>query len=218
MPFEIVRNDITKMKVDAIVNAANTHLKMGGGVCGAIFKAAGIKKLQDECDKIGFVNTGEAVITKGYDLIAKYIIHTAGPIYEDGRHNEKQLLRNCYINSLRLAKMKNIQSISFPLISAGIYGYPKREAIQVALSAIEEFLLNNEMMVYLVVFDVKAFELSEKLFKSISNYIDDNYDEEHRAIENCRTLNENDFYDYKYNVNAPEILSQKESKRNNCLI
>ena len=202
MPFEIIRNDITKVKADAIVNAANSALKMGGGVCGAIFRAAGAEELQAECDKIGGCNTGEAVITKGYKLPAKYIIHTVGPIYRGGNDNEELLLRNAYMNSMKLAKEYNLESIAFPLISSGIYGYPKDEALKAAISAISEFLLENEMMVYLVMFDTKAFAFSEKLFSSIKKYIDDKYVEEHKFLDRGRVLQE---YDMQYNVSPSAI-------------
>lgn len=190
MPFEIIRNDITKVKADAIVNAANSLLKMGGGVCGAIFRAAGAIELQAECDEIGGCETGEAVITKGYKLPAKYIIHTVGPIYRGGNNNEEQLLKNAYLNSMKLAKKYNLDSIAFPLISSGIYGYPKDEALKVAISAITEFLIDNEMTVYLVMFDTKAFAFSEKLFCSIAKYIDDKYVEEHKALDKYRKIQE----------------------------
>lgn len=156
MPFEIVRNDITKMKVDAIVNAANSALKMGGGVCGAIFNAAGCEELSKECDSIGGCSTGEAVITNGYKLPARYIIHAVGPIWQGGDKNEEQLLRNCYLNSLKLAKQYGIESIAFPLISSGIYGYPKDKALKVAMAAISEFLLDSDIRVFLAVFDKTA--------------------------------------------------------------
>jgi O-acetyl-ADP-ribose deacetylase len=178
MPLEIVRNDITKMKVDAVVNAANTALKMGGGVCGAIFQAAGADKLQAACDKIGNCLVGEAVITDAYNLPAKYIIHTPGPIWQGGINKEAEHLKASYENSLKLAKKHQCDSIAFPLISTGIFGYPKEEALQIAVSAIGSFLLNHEMMVYLVVFDKKSFGLSKKLFKSIHQYIDEHYVDE----------------------------------------
>nr|WP_320023931.1 macro domain-containing protein [uncultured Acetobacterium sp.] len=179
MPFEIIRNDITKMPVDIIVNAANTGLKMGGGVCGAIFAAAGADKLQAECDQIGGCAVGEAVITEGYRLPAKKIIHTVGPVWQGGGANEAKLLHQAYTNSLNLALKQDCKSIAFPLISSGIYGYPKDQALKIAVVAISEFLLEYEMMVYLVVFDKKAFAFSEKLFADIEKYIDDHYVDEH---------------------------------------
>ena len=178
MPLEIVRNDITKMKVDVIVNAANTALKMGGGVCGAIFRAADAGVLQEACDQIGGCKVGDAVITDGFKLDAKYIIHTPGPIWQGGTHQEADLLKAAYLNSLELAKRYHCESIAFPLISAGIYGYPKEEALQIAVSTISSFLLNHDILVYLVVFDKKAFGLSTKLFTSIHEYIDEHYVEE----------------------------------------
>jgi len=175
MPFNIVRNDITKMKTDAIVNAANQRLLAGGGVCGAIFEAAGREKLQRACDKIGYVDVGDAVITKGFNLPAKYIIHTAGPIWRGGGNNEETLLYNCYQNSLKLAQKNKIKSIAFPVISSGIFGYPKAAAIDVAVNSIGDFLENNGMDVTLVVFDRDAFELSANLYQDIKAYIDNNY-------------------------------------------
>ena len=163
MPLIIVRNDITKMQVDAIVNAANTALQMGGGVCGAIFNAAGAAKLQSACDKLAPIQTGEAVITPGFNLPAKYIIHAAGPVYRDGKHGEEALLRSCYTNALDLAQKNECESIAFPLISSGIYGYPKDEALSVATEAIRDFICEHDIDVSLVVFDKATFAVSEEL-------------------------------------------------------
>jgi len=175
MPLEIVRNDITKMNVEAVVNAANTALTMGGGVCGAIFRAASAGELQEACDEIGGCNVGEAVITDGFKLNAKFIIHTPGPIWQGGSNQEAILLRASYYNSLELAKNYQCESIAFPVISTGIYGYPKEEALQIAVSTISSFLLHYDMLVYLVVFDKKSFGLSKKLFTAIRQYIDEHY-------------------------------------------
>jgi len=175
MPFEIIRNDITKLKVDAIVNAANKSLRHGGGVCGAIFLAAGKKQLKQECKNIGCCKTGESVITKGFNLPAKFIIHTVGPVWRGGKHGERDLLYACYKNSLELAKENQIESIAFPLISSGAYGYPKDQALRTAVTAIGDFLLENDMAVSLAVFDKDAYSLSEKLYSEIKTFIDDNY-------------------------------------------
>jgi O-acetyl-ADP-ribose deacetylase (regulator of RNase III) len=192
MPLDIVRNDITKIKTDAIVNAANKTLQQGGGVCGAIFSAAGADKLQRECDAIGGCEVGQAVITKGYHLAAKHIIHTVGPIWHGGGRQEAEKLAACYANSLELAKQHGCQSIAFPLISSGVYGYPKDEALHIAINAIGAFLLKNDMAVTLVIYDRKAYTLGEKLFSSISNFIDDNYVAEHQMARQRR-----DFEDYE---------------------
>jgi O-acetyl-ADP-ribose deacetylase (regulator of RNase III) len=175
MPFTIIRQDITKIKVDAIVNAANTDLLMGGGVCGAIFKAAGASELQAACDQLAPIQTGEAVITPGFQLPVKYIIHTAGPVYMDGKHREAELLRSCYMHSLRLSAKYSCKSVAFPLISSGIYGYPKAEALRVATSAMHDFLADHDMEVFLVVFDKAAFDVSEKLLGEVEAFIDENY-------------------------------------------
>ncbi len=164
--------------MDAIVNAANTSLQMGGGVCGAIFSAAGADSLQAACENLGPIKTGEAVITNGFKLPAKYIIHAAGPVYRDGKHGEEALLRNCYTNSLNLAVKHNCESIAFPLISSGIFGYPKAEALRVATAAIRGFLSEHDIDVSLVVYDKAAFALSEELLGNVESYIDEHYVEE----------------------------------------
>ena len=181
MPFTIVRQDITKMTVDAIVNAANTDLAMGGGVCGAIFKAAGVQELQAACNQVAPIKTGEAAITPSFALPCKYVIHAVGPVYRHWNAQQSEaLLRSAYTESLRLASKNHIQSIAFPLISSGIFGYPKDEALKVASSAITDYLQSSDIDVFLAVFDKTAFAVSEKLLGEIESYIDEHYVEEHR--------------------------------------
>ena len=177
MPFEIVRNDIVKMKVDAIVNTANPFPEIGTGVDTAIHTAAGFRLLQAR-KKIGDIERGDAAITPGFDLIAKYVIHTVGPIWDGGEYGETDCLRSCYQKSLELALENNCKSIAFPLLATGNYGFPKDQALQIAVSTISNFLLKHDMMVYLVVFSEKAFSLSEKLFKDVESYIDEHYVDE----------------------------------------
>jgi O-acetyl-ADP-ribose deacetylase (regulator of RNase III)/transcriptional regulator with XRE-family HTH domain len=181
MPFTIVRQDITKMKVDAIVNAANTDLQMGGGVCGAIFKAAGAVQLQAACDKLAPIKTGEAVITPGFNLSAKLVIHAAGPVYRQwNKEQNEQHLRAAYTNSLKRAIENDCETIAFPLISSGIYGYPKDEALQVATSAIHDFPIDNDLDVTLVVYDKAAFSISRELLGAVESYIDEHYVDTHQ--------------------------------------
>ena len=177
MPLQIVRNDITKMNVDAIVNAANESLLGGGGVDGCIHRAAG-PELLAECETLHGCKTGSAKIRKGYRLPCKYVIHAVGPRWYDGRHGERELLISCYRTSLMLAKEYGCESVAFPLISSGIFGYPS-------------FLLENEMTVYIVIFDRKAYQISGKLFADIASYIDDRYVDEHTdsRSERLRRMN-----------------------------
>lgn len=182
MPLIIVRQDITKMNVDAIVNAANTDLQMGGGVCGAIFRVAGERELQAACDRVAPIKTGEAAITPGFGLPSKYVIHAAGPVYSFwNKGQSRELLRSAYIESLKLALENGCESIAFPLISSGIYGYPKDEALEVARSAIEDFLRDHDMEVYLAVFDKSSFQISKALLGDVESYIDQHYVDTHRV-------------------------------------
>ena len=176
MPLTIIRQDITRMAVDAIVNAANTALQMGGGVCGAIFRAAGPDRLQAACDRVGPILTGQAAITPGFALPARYVIHAAGPVYSPLHKEEcRSLLRSAYLESLKLARDSGCESIAFPLISSGIYGYPREEALQVARQAIAEFLADSEMEVFLTVFDKSSFLLSRALLGEVESYLDEHY-------------------------------------------
>ena len=174
MPFEIVRNDITKMAVDAIVNTANPRPVIGLGTDSMIHEAAGPNLLIAR-QAIGSIQEGRAEITPAFSLQAKYVIHTVGPVWNGGRYGEEDSLRNCYNNSLKLAVANNCKSIAFPLISTGNYGFPKDKALQIAISAFSAFLLEHELQIYLVVFDQTSFKLSEKLFHSVASYIDEHY-------------------------------------------
>lgn len=173
MAFSIIRNDITQVEADAIVNTANPKPYIGQGTDGAIYNAAGAEQLLAERKKIGNITPGQAVHTSAFALHARYIIHTVGPVWEDGWHGEENILRLCYRNSLQLAAQLNCKSVAFPLISSGIYGFPKGEALRIALSEIEQFLLAHEMEVSIVVLDAQALELSEKLISDIDCYIDE---------------------------------------------
>ena len=178
MPIQIVRNDITQMKVDAIVNAAKPSLLGGGGVDGAIHHAAG-PELLAECRTLGGCETGQAKITRGYHLPCKYVIHTVGPVWNGGGHGEAEKLASCYRSSLRLALENHCETVAFPLISAGIYGYPKDQAMRVAMDSIASFLMENDqsddITVYMVVYSRESVQLGHKLSSEIREYIDDNY-------------------------------------------
>ena len=178
MSFQIIRNDITNMRVDAIVNTANPYPIIGRGTDSSIHKKAGPQLLQAR-KAVGNIAVGQAAITPAFDLHAKYVIHTVGPVWEDGNYGEEQLLRSCYANSLSLAVQHKCKSIAFPLISSGNYGFPKDKVLQIAISAFSNFLIEQDMKIYLVVFDQTAFKLSEKLFQDVDSYIDQHYVDTH---------------------------------------
>ncbi len=175
MPFKIVRNDITKVRADVIVNTANPNPICASGTDLAIYEAAGKEKLLEERASIGKIARGNVAVTGAYNLNAKYIIHTVGPVWENGNNHEFEILESCYRKSLLKAVELNCESIAFPLISTGIYGFPKDKALQIAVSVFSEFLLENDMQIILVVFDKKSFQLSSQIVGDIDSYIDANY-------------------------------------------
>ena len=214
MPLEIIRNDITKVHVDAIVNAAHPSLLGSGGVDGAIHRAAG-PELLEECRRLNGCGVGQAKITKGYRLPAKYVIHTVGPIWQGGRNNEEEQLANCYRNALAIARDYGLESIAFPLISSGTYGFPKYLALRIAISEIGDFLLRHEMTVFLVVYDRESFILSEKLFSSITQYIDERYVQEHPYHRGTRLegIQEIRYFSEANEIVGSEYIRRKKPKR-----
>lgn len=184
MPFKIIRNDITRMQTDAIVNTANELPTVGPGCDHAVYETAGYDELLSyRKEHVGEVNEGEAFITPGFRLPAKYIIHAVSPLFVDGNQGEEELLRSCYRKSLSLAVENGIRSIAFPLISTGSFGFPKEEGMRIAVDEIHAFLLTNEMQIYLVVFDEKATQMGRNLYPDLETYIDRNYVEEKREEE-----------------------------------
>lgn len=174
MPFQIVRNDIANMQVDAIVNTANPMPVVGQGVDSAIHEKAGPRLLETR-KRIGRLSAGQCVVTPGFDLPAKHVIHAVGPVWRGGLLGEGRLLRRCYESALKLALEHSCESIAFPLISSGTYGFPKDRALRIATTAIQAFLEKHDMTVYLVVYDRESFGLSEKLVSQVASYIDENY-------------------------------------------
>ena len=185
MPFTIIRNDITKVHADAIVNTANPKPIIGGGTDSAIYRAAGPVKLLEERKKIGYIPIGEVAVTKAFALPARYIIHTVGPVWIDGNHGEFDDLASCYRKSLLIAEQLGCKTIAFPLISTGTYGFPKEKALSIALDEIRHFLedSDNEMQIILVVFDKKSFDISSGLISDINQFIDDHYVGRAEALE-----------------------------------
>ncbi|MBU5668410.1 macro domain-containing protein [Peptoniphilus sp. MSJ-1] len=214
MPFKIVRDDITKISVDAIVNTVSGDLSEIGGVSAAIFKAAGFEKLKKACEKLFPIETSEAVITSAFNLNSKYVIHTQGPIYTKTHNGDNEnLLYKSYINSMKRACENNCKSIAFPLISSGHYGFPKDEAIKVASSAIKDFIRDHDIDVYLVVYDNESFKISEKLMGDVKSYIDENYIDENilefsnRERIYCESL-DYDCQTFEFNPNLEKSFSE----------
>lgn len=210
MAFQIVRNDITKITADAIVNTANPEPVYMAGTDSAIYMAAGAEKLLEERKKIGIIEEGSVAVTPAFDLDAKYIFHTVGPIWQGGDLGEKEVVRNCYLNCLNKALELGIESIAFPLIATGVYGFPKAEALQIATSVFSEFLSENELTITLVVFDNESFALSGKIFAGVDQFIDDHYVEE-------KTDEEYGFgglaADYEAAMEEPQEEPAEEAKR-----
>ena len=181
MPLELIRSDITLMQTDAIVNAANSRLQRGGGVCGAIFALADGEALQAACNQIGGCPVGGAVITPSFGLNAPFVIHAVGPVWQGGAHREAELLRSAYARSLDVARDHELHSIAFPLISSGIYGFPRQQALSIAVSSIGDWLMESsaEMQVYLVLFDQASFELGSSLHSRVRAFIDEHYADTH---------------------------------------
>lgn len=216
MPFEIVRNNIVNMHVDVIVNTANPKPVIGAGVDSVIHQKAGAKLLEAR-EKIGDIPVGEARLTPAFELPAKYVIHTVGPIWQGGEAGETEYLHACYLNSLNLAAEVKCESIAFPLISTGSYGFPKDLALQTAISAISSFLLEHEMQVFLVVFDKKSYALSEKLFKAVESYIDEKYVEQAFLCEyQDRSVHRRARFEKDCMSVACEPLVQKEVPKKEC--
>ena len=195
MPIKIIRQDITKIKCDAIVNPTDKHYSHGGGVDAAIHEAAG-EELYRACVEQGVLGVGKAVITPAFSLPSKYVIHTVGPWWMGGKNGEEALLRSCYRECLELAKANKCKKIAIPLIASGTFCFPKDKVLKIAVDEISTFLVENEMLVYIVVFDKASYSISEKLFTDITAYIDDNYVEKHF-----------DFVGYSCNVAYPPSRS-----------
>lgn len=197
MSFKIVRNDITKIKADAIVNTANPEPIYSAGTDSAVYIAAGAEKLLEERKKIGRIAEGDVAVTPAFDLDAKYIFHTVGPIWQGGDYGEKETVSKCYLNCLNKAKELELESIAFPLLATGTYGFPKADALLIATSVFSSFLAENELEITLVVFDNESFALSDKIFAGVDQFIDENYVDEKTSEE----------YSYEHLVGAAGAMA-----------
>lgn len=220
MPLRIIRNDITKVRCSAIVSAGNPSLQSSGGVGGAIHRAAG-PELAKACRALGGCPSGQARITRGYNLPCEYVIHTAGPIWIDGNHDEEKILRSCYRESLRLAEENHCESVALPLIASGAFGYPKEEALQVAISEISRFLFHFDMEVILVIYDQASFQISKKLSEDIQEYIDENYVDAYEYAREERRRRTESLYqaeeDVRFAPRALEVAYPYEAGREESL-
>lgn len=224
MPLIIQRDDITSLQVDGIVNAANPHLSMGGGVCGAIFQKAGKSQLEKACTALAPVKTGSAVITSGFQLPSTYIIHAVGPIYSQHSPEESEtLLGQTYKEALEIAKNHHMESVAFPLISSGHYGFPKEKALEIARKTITSFLEQEDLLVYLTIFDKESFTLSESLLGPIESYIQANYVELWEEKESSRRrdyeedLNDLDVIEPLFSAEPPPVAIEKKTDTTNIL-
>lgn len=209
MPFQIIRDDLTQMQVDAIVNTANPAPAVGWGLDQGIHTAAGPDLLRAR-KKIGDIVPGCSAITPGFRLRARYVIHTVGPIWIDGKHGEPETLSSCYASALDLARRAGCASVALPLISTGNYCFPSALALQIAMGEISKFLMDHDLFVYLVVFNKEAFRLTEKLFSNITSFIDDNYVEEKETEEYCICMPEAEAFDY-WNVESRSVCYSDEA-------
>lgn len=219
MPLKIIRNDIVSMNVDAVVNTASSYVSVGTGCDTAIYNAAGYDQLIKEREKIGEVPEGESFITPGFNLPAKYIIHTVSPLYIDGESGEEDKLRNCYRNSLDLAVKNNISSIAFPLISTGSFGYPREEGMRIAIDEITSFLSNHEMMIFIVVFDSVSTGIAGRIAGDLESYIDDKYVEGSFATRSIRSMprSAEPFNDPPINAQPAMYPSESRIQKKNSL-
>lgn len=214
MPFQIVRNDITQMHVDAIVNTANPVPGYGAGIDTAVYEAAGVEQLLAKRREIGMIDRGNSVITDGYNLPAKYIIHTVGTAWQGGDNGEEDIIRSCYRTVFKLAVENDIKSLAIPLLASGSYGFPKGIALRIALSEIESFMNDHDMELYLVVFDEKSFALSAEFYGDIDEYINDNYVEKKAKTEYpAMSASLSDSFAHDMMLGMSGMVADKQSKR-----